>query len=196
VKSNDAVKYVAEYVKETGTPAADATRKLWKDITPIDDPETLLQFAVACRVSTEYRTPFYEKGDEKRSYTPGNGGGKSSTVSVRHSKYEPRVYQVSVTVLQDVHYNVDGRVKAVMKMNRHDALTVAERYRTIREGFDRHIAVMEYIATKLKELKKDHVEDLGDGEKQKIARMFMDLKSMTFPKDLPNLKGILAGKAG
>jgi hypothetical protein len=190
LKSREAVKFVAEYVRETGTPAADAVRKLWSDIKPITDPDQLIQFALACQVATEYKMALYVPGDERRPYNSHGGGTRVSAV---HHKSEPKVIQVSVSILQDIHYNVEGRVKSIAVMNRRDVLILATNFCNMVEAFSRHEQVFRYIAARLVELKKEKVEDLAEGEQQKIARMFTDLKQFKFPKDLPGLPVSAAG---
>lgn len=195
MNADDAVKYVAEFVRSTGLPASQAVREVWKDITPITDADVLLQFAIAIRVSSEYRRPgFIYEGYTRKGESGGKGNGHAR-IRVRHTKYETRHYTVSVELLQDIRYNVNGKVKAIAQCNRHDILTLAESFRKGEEGFARHRAVMEYIATRLKELNKTNVEDLAEGEKIKIARMISDLRHFRFPADLPQLPPNKAGKA-
>src|SRR5215471_2265294 len=152
-----AVKKITKYVRETQASAADATRKLWPDIQPIDDPEELIQFALAALVVREYKKPsMHETGD------------------VIHVAYHPhralKPYQVTVQVLE-ASYNVSGKVKAVLNMGYSDLKTLGREYAAAEQGFHRYSEFWLYAADRLKQLKKDRVSDLATGEQNKLARM-------------------------
>jgi hypothetical protein len=190
MKANDAIRYVEEFVRETGLPPAQAVREIWEDISPIEDSTTLIQFAVAVQVSTRLRRPGFL--DEEPVRVPDRPNGTTTParkVSVIHTRHKPKFYNVGVELLQTVRYTVNGKSKAIAELSRHDVLTIAENFRRAEDGFTRHRKVMEYIAKRMHELGKQHVEELADGEKQKIARMINDLRQFKFPGDLPALEG-------
>ena len=166
--TDEAVQYVAEYVRKTGVPAADAVKELWKDLKPITDPEKLIQSGLAVLVAIKYKHP-------TQPVEPFGRGGNS--VAVRHQRGEPRSYRVSVSLLEDLRYNVNGRVKAVVAMNHHDLVTLAHQANQMAQGWVRYQGVFATAAEKLKQFGKATVGDLGDGEQAKLARMFGDARA-------------------
>lgn len=169
--ADEAVKVVTEYVRDTGTPAAEAVKNLWEQLKPITDSESLIQFAIATRVAVQYRRP----------------GHNEASVSVTHERYKLKEYEVTVTILRDTMYNVNGKVKSVAVCNRHDVLTLAENARKAEEGFSHYRKVWEYAAQRLQTLKKDKIEDMGHGEQMKLARMLNDCQRFRLPNDLKSL---------
>jgi hypothetical protein len=96
---------------------------------------------------------------------------------VRHERGEPREYKVTVNLLHDLRYNVNGKVKAVVAMNHHDLVTLAHQANQMAQGWVRYQAAFGAAAERLKKFGKQTVGDLGDGEQARLARMFGDARA-------------------
>lgn len=178
--SQDAVTMVTDYVRETGLSATEAVKTLWPKLQPIDkgDAETLMQFALAALVVHEYKRPPLEDVVQRDQ--------SNHRITVHYRRHKMKRYEVGVQLLHDVHYSVNGKVKSIATCNRYDLLSLARNAGSAEQGFARYRQTWEYIAERLQQLKKNRVEDLEYGDKQKIARMIHDCQSFRFPSDLPS----------
>jgi hypothetical protein len=165
--TEDAVKKITAYVIKTGVPAADAVKHLWEEIAPIEDPEALIQSGLAILVSIQYKRPVVEE-------RPGHRG---LAVAVRHERGDRKQYRVSVNLLHDLRYQVNGKVKAVVAMNHHDLVTLAHQANQMAQGWVRYQGAFAAAAERLKKFGKQTVGDLGDGEQARLARLFGDARA-------------------
>ena len=177
--SQEAVLKVSEYVKRTGKPAIEAVRELWLELTPIVDSDDLVQRSLAALVSMSYRRPDYAAAlevsvPEKRA----NG-----SVTVKHEVAKPQSYYVEVTVLHTVHYNVNGVVKSVAAMNRHDLLTLSRNAQRMAEGWTHYEQFFVHAAERLAKFKKATINDLGEGEQSRLSKMLYDVQQSRLPSD-------------
>lgn len=174
MKADEAVEVITQYVRETQAAASEAVRLLWSQIQPIEDSEDLIQFALAARVAVSYKKPL---ADDR----------PKNDIHIEYHKYKSRIYEVSVQLLQDVSYNVNGKVKPIILMNHYDLVTLARDAKAAEEGFHRYYELWTYTAERLQVLKKTSVEDLAEGEQMKIARMLHEAQ-----RKLPSQGGMLA----
>jgi hypothetical protein len=166
--AEEAIQAVTQYVIDTGKGAAEATRTLWPKLQPITaGSDDLMQFAIATRVTFQYRRPIVNGVEEPRR------GGK---VTIRQLKHGTHHYQVTVNLLRDVRYNINGTVKPVASFTRDDLATLAKNCEAFENGFKSYRKFWEETAARLKALKKDKVEDLAHAEQLKVAKRLHELQ--------------------
>ncbi len=161
----EAVETVAQYVRDTQSPLSDAVRKVWEQITPLPDEHArqLMQEALAQRAGVLLRHPVVE-----------SRGAQEISVSVERRPMER--HEVSVEVLVETIYHVNGEAKAIASFTLFDVRTKLSSVRAIEMGVSRHRQMWEHVAERLSTCKKNKVEDLAHGEQMKIARMVFDLQ--------------------
>jgi len=174
--TEEAVTKLTKHVLKTGVSATDAVRALWAEIVPISDADNLIQYALASLVSVNYKRPSYTTPDydDRGGSRPGNGGTK---VAVRHESAVTPSYNVTVSILHDVHYNVNGRVTSVAMMNRHDLITMARKANRFVQGWSRYQHWYEQAADQLAKRKKATLDELAEGDKTRLARAFSEVRS-------------------
>jgi hypothetical protein len=167
MKAKEAVQVVLQHVKDTGESAIDSVRKLWPQLLPIEDIEELAQPTLAFQVTVEYR-----RGHENDSvqFRP------PIQIGVQHIAHQARNYKVTVDLLRDVRYNINGKVKTVAVMGRADVGFLARQAEAVKEGAGRYQKFWEGIGSRLETTGKRHVEDLADGEQLKIAKQLHELQ--------------------
>jgi len=126
-----------------------------------------MQFALAARVAVEYKR-------SAESDTP----QPSISVRVQHDQRKPRIYSVSVQVLSDVHYNIGGKVKALIVMNASDLGTLAAQAQAAANGWKRYEEFFRYGMELLDKHHKKRITDLADADKLELARRFAGLKNI------------------
>ncbi len=163
----DAIATITQYIRDTGTPLSEAIKAVWPELGPFskEEKEALMMEALASRVNPLLNNPITSRwGDE---------------VSVGVTSYrQPTIerHEVICQILQDVIYHVNGKAKPIAVFTKFDVLTKLESVRNVEAGIARHRAMWEYVHERLTTCKKSKVEDLGEGEQMKIARMVFDLR--------------------
>jgi hypothetical protein len=170
----DAVDTIVQYVRDTGAPLADAVSHVWGQISGLNDSdiESLVRESLASRAGVLLRNPFQSANRDFK------------TVSVRRNREMPSVREVSVQLLSDTVYHVNGKAKPIALFTKYDVLTKLSGVRKVEEGVIKHRQMWEYIASRLSALGKAKVEDLAEGEQIKIARMIYNLRQ---PKEVLEL---------
>lgn len=174
----DAVLQIAERVRDTHKPLSEVV----KDIGPFtfsdEDTQTLLYEALASRTGPLLTNPL--------RYVAARNEMGGSTVSVSAPPLRTTVerHEVTVQLLHDAVYHVNGVAKPIAVFTQYDVLTKLESVRRVAAGIARHQGMWEYISERLVTLKKAQVSDLAPGEQMKIARMVYDLRQQ---KDTPEL---------
>lgn len=170
----EAVETIAQYVRDTGKAAPDAVRAVWDQISPFSDEDaaTLMQQALASRVSPQST----------------GRAGSATQVSITHRRADPlERHVVTCQILQDVRYTVNGASKAVAVFTRYDLNTKIEQADAIIGGFKRYKGVWEFALSLLIKYDKPRIEDLGEGEQMKIARMLAALRNENPEEELRRL---------
>lgn len=176
----EAVEIIVQHVRDTGKTAPDAVRATWEQIAPFseEDAKTLMQQALASRISQPLtgRTPSEE------------GRGRTVVAVTSYRRAEPLERRiVTCQVLQDVRYTVNGASKAVATFTRYDLTTKIEQADAIIGGFKRYKSVWQFALDLLVRFDKPRIEDLGEGEQMKIARMLTALRNENPEEELRRL---------
>jgi len=171
----DAITTITQYIRDTGTPLSEAIKATWPELGPFskDEKETLMMEALASRVNPILNNPIATRYGEEVSV---------GVTSYRQPAMER--HEVTCQILQDVIYHVNGKAKPIAVFTKFDVLTKLESVRNVEAGIVRHRVMWEYVHERLTACKKSKVEDLGEGEQMKIARMVFDLRQHQDSKDL------------
>lgn len=162
----DAITLIAEYIRNTGTPVSEAVRVTWDRLEPFSDEEkqTLMIEALASRINPLLNNPI------RASYN------QEVSITVTSTPMPLQRHEVTCQILNDIIYHVNGKAKSIASFTKYDVSTKIDSVRLIEEGVIRHRKMWEYIHERLTSCKKSKVEDLGEGERTKIARMVFDLR--------------------
>ena len=171
----DATTTIAQYIRDTGTPLSEAIRSVWPQLGPFtkEEKETLMMEALASRVNPVLNNPVVTRWGEEVSV---------GVTSYRQPSMER--HEVTCQLLQDVIYHVNGKAKPMAVFTKFDVLTKLESVRNVEAGVVRHRKMWEYVHERLTTCKKSKIEDLGEGEQIKIARMVFDLRQYKSDKNL------------
>lgn len=171
----DAIAAITQYIRDTGTPLSEAIKSVWPDLGPFskEEEETLMMEALASRVNPILNNPVAHRWGEEVSV---------GVTSYRQPAMER--HEVTCQILHDVIYHVNGKAKLIAVFTKFDVLTKLDSVRNVEAGIIRHRMMWEYIHERLTTCKKSKVEDLGEGEQMKIARMVFDLRQQKESKDL------------
>lgn len=178
----EAVKAVYKQQKSTGGSAIGVVRKLWAKLSLSDsDLETLAQQALAGRVSAfatgghladkeESATPFRQFLTESYHPPVSSPSEPRATASVTVERTPVKIIDVTVSILYNTNYDINGRRKAFIEFTLSDLNYSITRYGQQIEGHQRHLAVMQYTKERLNKLGKRSVSELAQGEQTILAR--------------------------
>lgn len=176
----EAVKAVYKQQKSTGGSAIGVVRKLWAKLSLSDsDIETLAQQALAGRVSAFATGGHLADKEESTSsyrepYRPPPQTNSPSEPRIHTSVVIERppvkVIDVTVSVLYNTNYDINGHRKAFIEFTLSDLNYSINRYGQQIEGHQRHLAVMQYTKERLNKLGKKSVSELAQGEQTILAR--------------------------
>lgn len=174
----EAVQIIARSVRDTGKPIADAVRELWPQLGQFSfgEERKLMQEALAARVDPHLVNP--------------SRYSVESEVNVSVSAYDHPVmerHEVTCQLLHDTIYHVNGVAKPFalcLKYELQDRMTWVL---SMRNGLDRHYNVLKHTVDRMEKTGANKVEDLGEGEQMKIARMLFDIQHGDEPKELADV---------
>lgn len=163
-----------------------AIQDVWPSLLPFSKEDTtyLMQTALAARVSNRLTNPVKKGEEEEEVAQPYNSGDSLKQVILVTKPYnlKPQTVHVSVQILMDTVYQINGESKPVALFTKFDVFTMMERTKAVENGVTRHRQFWQTVHHRMTELNKSSISDLADGEQQKIARMLRDTKKATVPE--------------
>lgn len=185
----EATHAVRKLMHETGASASEATRALWPSLgLGAEDVDTLAMSALAARAGqlatsgkpvidvepTSSRIDPLTK-TEQGFYVPAAFRGTERSVSITRTPVN--VVERAVMVLHNAQYNINGKSVKLIDFGPYHLSKLEESAATTGNGFHRLADFCQQVKKRLGELKKSSIRELADGEQQKIARAFWDIKN-------------------